>query len=241
MLILAVCPSLFQFAFYSGSGYVVESPLNRTHFLNLVAQLKQDEWIDRSTRLLLVDVVSYNPAVNLHFIGRMAFELPGSGGVRSLADFMCFKLNRFDGSNGQAQLALEILVVIGVAMYLALDVRELTLTGFHAFIRREWVLFDILNFAFFVCIFSVRGYVLVHASKADPVNKSRFESLSTAVIGVKAENALTSVNSILLWVKIFKYLHFSSRIQVRNHAHTGERVRESARERKTDQRREDRS
>ena len=49
-----------MFADYSGGGYVVDLPINATRSSEIVASLAADDWINRATRAVFVDIAAYN-------------------------------------------------------------------------------------------------------------------------------------------------------------------------------------
>ena len=51
---------------------------NPTLTLTLIA-LQKDEWIDKATRIVIVDFTMYNPEKSLHVTTRLAFEFIPSG------------------------------------------------------------------------------------------------------------------------------------------------------------------
>ena len=57
-----------QFALYAGSGFVYDLPLNLTDARAQWLQLKQDQWIDEHTRLVLLDWNMYNAGKVMSYV-----------------------------------------------------------------------------------------------------------------------------------------------------------------------------
>eukprot|EP01006_Ploeotia_vitrea_P041182 TRINITY_DN66490_c3_g8_i1.p1 TRINITY_DN66490_c3_g8~~TRINITY_DN66490_c3_g8_i1.p1 ORF type:complete len:1068 (-),score=605.24 TRINITY_DN66490_c3_g8_i1:683-3847(-) len=198
---------------YPGSGYVVDLPLDLTNATKKLEQLFNDSWIDLSTRLVLVDYQTYNPAVNLHFMGRLAFEMPASGGVRPKADFYSVKMNRYFGAAGQAQLVFEIFVLIGLVWYIVEECLELKHEGFQLYWRSGWNYLDWFNIVLFIITIGVRARSIHLFDTTNAVLKREYVSLQPNRLLIAGENLLSSINAFLLWVKVFKYFSFSKRVK----------------------------
>lgn len=57
---------------YSGAGYYQNLGSNSSHSLDILAELKQNLWIDRGTRVVFIDFSVYNANINLFCIVRSA-------------------------------------------------------------------------------------------------------------------------------------------------------------------------
>jgi len=65
-------------------GFVLDLPLNSTAALSQIAVMKSSGIIDRATRGVFVDFNLFNPTEGLHTLGRLAFEMPTTGGLLSV-------------------------------------------------------------------------------------------------------------------------------------------------------------
>ena len=65
---------------YDGSGYVVDvfDYSNASATLNM---LQRAHWLDSYTKALIVDLTTYQPATNLHYVLRLSMEFSDSGGT----------------------------------------------------------------------------------------------------------------------------------------------------------------
>ena len=57
-------------------------------------ELREYLWIDRSTRIVMVDFTVYNANINLFCVVKLIFEFPATGGVIPSQEFMTVKLIR---------------------------------------------------------------------------------------------------------------------------------------------------
>lgn len=67
---------------YPPGGYAVDLPaLDPSKAKAIIAQLKKNGYLDRATRILLVDFTLFNPSIDSHLIMRLTMEMPATGGV----------------------------------------------------------------------------------------------------------------------------------------------------------------
>jgi hypothetical protein len=73
-----------QYGTYDGSGYVADlAQYDRTNkrFINDLNELERYDWLDKATRALFIDIITYNPSVNLFSYIKLVFEMPLTGGI----------------------------------------------------------------------------------------------------------------------------------------------------------------
>jgi hypothetical protein len=162
---------------------------------------------------MFIDFMAYNPSSNLHFVGRLAFEMPSTGGVRPLAEFYALKMDRYSGTSGIAQLVFEICVMLCIFKFVWEEFKEARLNGVKRYVKDSWNLLDWLNILVFIAVIGLRIRVLTLLSQTSPVTNPDYTALWWITNLMTWENYLTSINAFLLWVKVFKYLHFNPRIQ----------------------------
>jgi len=73
-----------QYGTYDGGGYVADlAQYDRTNkrFINDLNELERYNWLDKATRALFIDIITYNPSVNLFSYIKLVFEMPLTGGI----------------------------------------------------------------------------------------------------------------------------------------------------------------
>lgn len=55
---------------YSGSGFYQDLAKNKIESIDIIAELKENLWLDRGTRALFIDFSTYNANVNLFSVIR---------------------------------------------------------------------------------------------------------------------------------------------------------------------------
>ena len=78
---------------YPGGGYVVEL-FPRWNNSIILSRLKQQQWLDRLSRALIIEFTLFNPSTNLFNFVAIVFEFPPSGGLVHFHSVLSFQLFR---------------------------------------------------------------------------------------------------------------------------------------------------
>jgi len=114
--------------FYEGSGYMIDVPVNYSQWVATIDDLKRNLFVDRHTRVLMIDFNIYNAAVDMHVVARLAFEFLETGGVRPTYNFSPIRLNRYSSTqkrDGNSVMALEIFLFSFIAFYVAREFKNI--------------------------------------------------------------------------------------------------------------------
>lgn len=196
---------------YDGSGYYEDLGPSYEVAEERIATLKQNFWIRRATRIVLVDFTVYNANVNLFSIVKFVLELPATGGVWPTADIHSMNLLRYVDSWDYFVLICEILFGCFTVYYLCEEIVEITRQRL-TYVQSFWNLLDfsILTMSI-VCIgFSVFRSVLVDSMlkklMTDPDHYPPFGILAIWQIHY---NNMVAALVFLCWIKVLKYLSFN--------------------------------
>ena len=66
---------------YSGGGSVQNLHPKEQQTLAIIRELREFLWIDRATRIIVIDFTTYNANVNLFCVTKLVFEFPPTGGI----------------------------------------------------------------------------------------------------------------------------------------------------------------
>ena len=69
---------------YDGNGYIQDLSLDANRSRCILECLKENDWLDRQTRVVFVDIVTYNPNLRYFLAGRWLLEAPAGGGMVGL-------------------------------------------------------------------------------------------------------------------------------------------------------------
>ena len=81
-----------KIANYGGGGAVQTLHTMKNTSLAILRELREALWIDRATRLIIVDFTIYNANINLFCIVKIAFEIPPTGGLVTSSHFQTVKV-----------------------------------------------------------------------------------------------------------------------------------------------------
>lgn len=79
-----------QYGKYDGDGYIADlAQYDRTNerFTKDLNELEKYHWLDKATRALFIDIITYNPSMNLFSYLKFVFEMPFTGGIFSSHKF----------------------------------------------------------------------------------------------------------------------------------------------------------
>ncbi|XP_047108772.1 polycystin-2-like [Schistocerca piceifrons] len=110
---------------YHGGGYYQDLSIVPNETINIVASLKKNLWINRSTRAVFLDFTVYNANINLFCVIKLLFELPPTGGVLSSHDFTTMKLIRYVEPLDYAVMGFEFLFIFFVLFFTMEEVIEM--------------------------------------------------------------------------------------------------------------------
>lgn len=109
-------PLQYSLALYSAGGFVADLSPQRNVSLASIAQLRANNWLDQRTRLLVFELLAFNPNSGLYSFVTLAFELfAGATGMSAkliTGQMDAIRVNIYSGTNGLAILVLQIVLLI---------------------------------------------------------------------------------------------------------------------------------
>ena len=103
---------------YGQGGYVVNLPPNRSRAVALVAQLEEDEWLDRGSRALEVGMNLYNTNTRMLTVCRIVFEMFPSGHIVKWARIYSVPVLQYSNASDIIRGGFEIIFVGFIIYYL---------------------------------------------------------------------------------------------------------------------------
>ena len=215
---------------YSGSGFIIDLPKNKTESLVILNNLETNNFLDEQTRVLFIDFNLYNPNLNIHTIGRLSIEMPHTGGMQPFKEIKTWRLDRYGGNRGIIVLVFEIILLILICIITFVELRNIISNcwkngnennaihircgeTFRLYFENRWNIIDIINLIFFWVTISSRIYEINYNKSIDLYSIDSFTSLRHIQSLYQMESNIQLVNGFLLWIKMFKYFTFSNRIR----------------------------
>ena len=140
----------FQSTLYEGAGYrQTLSVANATATLELDPRTKDRRWLHDATRLAVLEMTAYSPAVDRVVTAVFAVEFPPTGGAYPHIQVNTHKVHRYNNEDGYSLLACEV-VLLAIAVYdfarLMLKLRQ---KGLREFACARYIFDSVLLFAVF--------------------------------------------------------------------------------------------
>ena len=200
-----------KLGWYGGGGNVQNLHTTKDRSEKIIRELREFLWIDRGTRLLVVDLTFYNANVNYFSVIKIFFEFPPTGGLVKGIDMRTVKLVRYVNNSDYFTMGFEVIFSILVLYYCVEELLELSKKKFE-YLRNVWNIMDIS--LILVSLFSIGlsvyfelviGYYL-KPLLAEPELFGNFENLSWWNEFV---SIIFAINIYFCWLKIFKYISFN--------------------------------
>jgi polycystin 2 len=196
---------------YGGGGFYVDLTHNKAESLAILAELRENLWLDRGTRAIIMDFSVYNANINLFCIVRMLIELPPTGGAIPSWTFRTVKLLRYVTAFDYFIMACEGIFALFILYYIVEEILEIKMHKMSYF-KSTWNCLDVI-----IIVVSVlcMAFYLYRAMKVDelievllnrPDQYSDFEFLGYCQ---SIFNNVIAVVVFLAWIKVFKYISFN--------------------------------
>uniref|UniRef100_A0A8C5UCL9 Polycystin 1, transient receptor potential channel interacting n=1 Tax=Malurus cyaneus samueli TaxID=2593467 RepID=A0A8C5UCL9_9PASS len=157
-------------SFYDSSGYVQELGPSLEESRAQLQFLQQHTWIDNMSRAVFVELLQYNPSVDLHVAITLRLEFPGAGQAMAAVTISPFPLLRLSGG-----VTLQLLMMVFLMLFVVYFVVSESLA-----IKKEGRAYFTLwgNYGQWVFILLTTCTVLVHLSQATLADQQWLRYLS---------------------------------------------------------------
>ena len=130
-------------AMYGGGGYVMEHGRYYEDAVTAEEQLYSAGWVDRYTRALIVEVILYNPHVNLFASVSLVVETPPSTSILTYTNIAVVRLHSYHGTIAIIRLVCEVIFVLYLTQSLISLILSLKKNGRRHFVS-SWSYVDML-------------------------------------------------------------------------------------------------
>ncbi|KAJ1491462.1 Polycystin cation channel, partial [Baffinella frigidus] len=207
-----------KYNWYPGSGFVMK--LNAANHVEKLALLRQTRWLDTKTRAVIVDFVVYSPNADLSVVIHVIFEILPGGVVDSVIHVEAIALDRYPlaSQHDFVLAALEVFVYMMVVGYAWEEVKGTARQGFgKRYGRLGWTWLDVTNilvFAFsaFQKFLNLTAYWKLLAAGPEEAEETP-QRIMDLGLAMQLADQVNGFNGFLLWIKLYKYVVVSRRIQ----------------------------
>ncbi|XP_021950214.2 polycystic kidney disease 2-like 1 protein [Folsomia candida] len=201
---------------YSGAGYTVLLPSdNKTVAQTILSQLKDYLWITRGTRVVFLEFSLFNPNINVFSSIRLAWEIPITGGVTTSWDIETAKLTLYSTFFEKLVFVFEIVFIFLTACVFIEEVITWFFLGFKKYLTRMWTYITLLIFALSCSCIACslyRYFSLNFVVSELSITGNQFIDIHHLVQLETIYKNSSALLTLLVWIKLFKYLSFSGNI-----------------------------
>lgn len=151
---------IFQIGIYGGGGYIADLTGGKNHVTQKTDILQEQNWIDKLTRIVIVEFTIYNPNINLFTTTLISFEMPTTGVILKHVQIYTFRLFSYLGGFGIFVILCELCALGCVVYFIGLELKQIKLDGRGHFLSFWNCLQFVTLLASITCVIM---YLLRHA------------------------------------------------------------------------------
>ncbi|XP_065358834.1 polycystin-2-like protein 2 [Calliphora vicina] len=201
-----------QITKYYGAGYVQELSYDFEENRKILENLKANKWIDRGTRMIILEFVLFNINTNIFNNVKIIAEVPPVGGIVPSHQFQALKLHTLWTEGYWYVYVAGGIFYIMVLFYTIEEIIQYSRMGAKLYFSSVWNFLDIL-----VLMLSYLSliYNLLHPwYMSDILNQIKAKSYEFVSIDYICYWNLLYIDMMgicvfLVWIKIFKYISFN--------------------------------
>lgn len=203
-------PTMAEYYTYMGGGYFMKLDVNKDVSLRIFTELLNQGWIDRQTRVVILEFTVYNINANLFAYAKYAAEFPEVGGVLPYTDIQVFRLY----TNSSTVLLLQfffVLLVLTATVYMFYEICSSGKTYFRAIWNWLDMLALIMSYST-IAIFIVKQNILEKTINMFHQDKNAYVSFENLAFYDFFSNTTLSILVFLLLVRISRIFGYSGKI-----------------------------
>ncbi|XP_064540533.1 polycystin-2-like protein 2 isoform X2 [Drosophila montana] len=197
--------------FYRSGGYTVDLTYNKKKNLETIKELQKKHWLDRGSRLCLIEFNLYNENTDIFQSAKFIAEIPPTGGVIPQSQLQTVKQFSFITDKSLTMSVVYIFWYIMVVYYNIYEIHAMRKCGLKNYFKSILNIQDLLIQLF--CYLAL-VYNIWHTFKIKSlVSRVRFEetyqSLDTLCFWNTIYVDMMAILAFLVWIKIFKFISFN--------------------------------
>ncbi|KAL9967112.1 hypothetical protein ACROYT_G025281 [Oculina patagonica] len=209
-------PKWGKFSFYPGGGFVADLGYDSSTAFSVLKDLENNNWLDRQTRVVILEFAAFNPSVNILGIATYFYEVEASGYGAPFMRTEVISLYSTETASRQFYLAWVLLFIVFVLLYFGRECYKLWKQRSRYF-KSFWNWVEI-----FQAIFSMQAVVMyiVQSDRITSVirklQKNVFMNISfqEAIVWKEAENAVLGILTFIVTVKLLRLIRFNKHVVV---------------------------
>ncbi|XP_077978738.1 polycystin-1-like protein 1 [Glandiceps talaboti] len=199
------------FDHYDGEGYVVILNGSRLAALDQIQFLKEENWIDVNTRLVIVEFTLYNPPTNLYTSVMLMVEMPGTGGVFPTPFIASVMLYRYETFYDYFVMFWE-LMFLGLVVYSIKCEISQAIKEKKDYFLQIWtyieIFFSLFSLLFFCCYVYRWSYVNEISERLQATYYEEFVDMSFLAFWDQILRDVGGAILFLVFIKLFQAFRF---------------------------------
>ncbi|XP_017116014.1 polycystic kidney disease 2-like 2 protein [Drosophila elegans] len=198
-------------AFYRTGGYTVDLDYDKEKNLKTITDLKNIHWLDRGSRLSLIEFNLYNENTDIFQSVKLIAEIPPTGGVIPQAHLQTVKEYSFFTDRSMVMTVIYIFWYIMIIYYTIQEVFELRKAGFKNYFFSMLNILDcvILLGCYLALVYNVWHTFWVQSITARARVELTYQSLDVLCFWNIIYVDMMAILAFLVWIKIFKFISFN--------------------------------
>ena len=207
-------PRISPRATYGGGGYVADLGYDLQTARSAMEDLSENNWIDRRSRVAVVEFSIFNINMNILVVANYFFEFLPTGGVLSYVRVEMLEMYGTETSLVQLVLLFRLILIIMIVAYCVIEMIKMCRQK-GSYFRSVWnwlVLVLILTSVTSVIVHIVRQKATTDTIKEQQKNVFATVSFHKAVSLMDVETTILSLVIFLSTIKLLSLLRFSKHI-----------------------------
>ncbi|XP_075684334.1 polycystin-1-like protein 1 [Rhinoderma darwinii] len=192
---------------YEERGSIINLGRSRTEAYSALRNIRNQQWIDRQTRALVVQFLLYNPPTNLFTMVSLLTELPLSGGIITSPYIDSVKIYRITKLMDYFIMAFELLYLGMVFIYFYLQLSIMIQRGVRSYWQEPWNWVEASIIVLSLCYYSSQIYhFMLTVDITDHLQRGFFKVFVNFSLIAAVEKWTRCLHGIILFFMIIKFI-----------------------------------
>merc|ERR1719316_387361 len=207
-------PHSGKLASYSPNGFMQTFSTNKTRTNMEMRALKEEDFLDATTRAVMVDFTIWNSNLGLYAVSRVVHEFAPSGAVAGSVRVLIMSERSFTPGGTKTigewfAIVGEVAIIIFVVFYLGEEFSECSVMKWD-YLKDGWNLMDWLNMFLLIYAFGMRMTVWIDSvsltvGEKELLDRNEYTNLQAFAEQIEQAGLINAFNAVLLWAKFFKF------------------------------------
>ena len=201
---------------YAGGGYVADLGYNNDTASGIIDSLELRGWLDRKTRVVILEFAFFNPATNILSVSTYFYERFPTGGALPYTRTRTISLYSKGTGSYQVYLICQLLLILVIFLYFAKECFKLFRQG-SSYLKSPWNLLKLAQIVF--AVLAVVFYIIKVDNTTKTIRELRKNvyanvSFDLAIFWTKVENGVLAILTFIVCLKLSRLVRFNRQVTV---------------------------